>query len=157
MQRIIVPFSSDGLGRVEFPAFISTGNRLSLEAVRFKLDSGSDFTTLSYDDLLDLGYTHKFLQGCPHHSNLVSTASENLNLRLQYISDISIKFGDRELQGCRIFFALGTKLRNLFGNDIMKYFNREIDYDAGELRLTQRMTAPELSAGEKLIQIYTLL
>ena len=156
MQPIIIPLQPSGLGRVEFPAEISTGDRKTFESVDFKLDSGSDFTTLSCRALDGLGYTQEFLQGCPFHSNLVSTAGEDFNLRLQYITDVSIKFGDRELQGCRIFFALGTKLRNLFGSDLLKYFNREIDYDAGELRLKQRASVPELTVGEKPIHIYTL-
>ena len=156
MQPIIVPFTPSGLGRVEFPSHVSRSDRKSLGAVRFKLDSGSDFTTLNCKDLEDLGYTQEFLQGCPFHSSLASTAGDDFSLRLQYIPDVSIKFGDRELQGCRIFFALGTKLRNLFGSDILKYFNRAIDYDKYELRLTKRIFIPKLIYGEKPIQIYKL-
>ena len=40
--------------------------------------------------------------------------------------------------------------------DMQKYFNREIDYDKCELRLTQRASAPELADGENPIQIYNL-
>ena len=156
MQPIIISFPPSSIGRVEFTAEISTSDRVSLYPLDFKLDSGSDFTTVSYNDLEDLGYTHDFLQKCPFHANHASTADGELKLRLQYISDVSIKFGDRELQGCRVFFALGTKLRNLFGSDILKYFNREIDYDKCEMRLTQRISTPELAHGEKPIQIYNL-
>jgi hypothetical protein len=53
-------------------------------------------------------------------------------------------------------FSLDANLRNLFGCDILKYFNWEIDYDKGELRLTQRTSAPLLVAGETQIHIYTL-
>jgi hypothetical protein len=156
MLPIVIDFTSSNLGRVEFDADVMTGDRKSLRSVEFKLDSGSDFTTLSCDDLEMLGYERKYLESCLYHNTHASTASEDLVLPLQYISDVSIKFGERELQGCRIFFALGTNLRSLFGSDILKYFNREVSYDLNELRLTELKSKPMLSPGEKLIQIYTL-
>jgi hypothetical protein len=156
MQPIIIPFTPSGLGRIEFTAMVSTSDRKTLRNVDFKLASGSDFTTISCNDLEELGYTQEFLQKCPVHEGKASAAAAELALQLQYITDVSLKFSDRELQGCRIFFALGTKLRSLFGCDILKYFNHEINYDANELRLTQRATLPALSVGEEPIQIYTL-
>ena len=156
MLPIVIDFTSSNLGRVEFDADVMTGDRKSLRSVEFKLDSGSDFTTLSCDDLEMLGYGMEYLKSCPYHNTHASTASEDLVLPLQYITDVSIKFGERELQGCRIFFALGTNLRSLFGSDILKYFNREINYDYNELRLTELKSKPILSPSEKPIQIYTL-
>jgi hypothetical protein len=135
---------------------VSTAEGLSLRPIDFKLDSGSDFTTMSCNDLYDLGYTAEFLQNCPTYAGGASAASEGLSLRLRYISNVSIKFGDRELQGSRIYFSLETNLRNLFGCDILKYFNREIDYDNGEMRLTQRAEVPQLAPGETLLHIYAL-
>ncbi|MCL2087688.1 MAG: hypothetical protein FWH05_08875, partial [Oscillospiraceae bacterium] len=73
-----------------------------------------------------------------------------------YITNVSIKFGDRELQHCRVFFALGTSLRSLFGSDILKYFNREICYDSGELRLFELNNKPQLATGEMPIEIYAV-
>jgi predicted aspartyl protease len=154
MQPIVIPFVPSNLGRVEFSAQVMTGNRKTFGEVEFKLDSGSDFTTISCEDLEVLGYERDFLGSCPHHNTHASTASEDLILPLQYISDVSIKFDNRELQGCRVFFALGTKLRSLFGSDILKYFNREINYDTGELTLLDLKNKPMLSPGEKPIHIY---
>ena len=51
MHPIIIPFDTNNLGRVEFDADVMTGDRMSLGRVEFKLDSGSDFTTISCDDL----------------------------------------------------------------------------------------------------------
>ena len=156
MQPIVIPFTSGNLGRVGFDAYVMAGDRKTLGKVRFKLDSGSDFTTLSCTALKVLGYTEGFLKSCPFYETKASTASDEFNLPLRYIPNISIKFGDRELQGCRVFFALGTKLRSLFGNDILKYFNREINYDAGEMRLSGRKSSPQLSDGEVPVRIYSL-
>ena len=155
-QSIIIEFTPSSLGRVEFKAEVQTGDGLSLREIEFKLDSGSDFTTISNKDLKILGYTQEFLQACPYHHSAASTASDDMKVRLQYISGVSIKFGDRELKGCRIFFILGAKLRSLFGSDILKYFNYEINYDKGEFRLSQTATPPELSKGETPIQIYSI-
>jgi len=156
MQPIVIPFTSGNLGRVEFSAQVMTGDRKTFREIDFKLDSGSDFTTLSNEDLKVLGYERQYLESCPFHITPASTASEDLILPLQYITDVSIKFEDREIQGCRVFFALDTKLRSLFGNDILKYFNREINYDTGELRLLDLKKKPMLSPGEKPINIYSL-
>jgi len=154
MQPIVIPFTPNNLGRVIFEAQVMAGDGKSFSDVEFKLDSGSDFTTISCDDLIVLGYEREFLESCPFHNTQASTASGDLILPLQYLNNVSIKFDDRELQGCRIFFALRTKLRSLFGSDILKYFNREIDYDSGELRLMELKNKPILSDGEKPVQIY---
>ena len=155
-KEIIIKFPPNGLGRVEFKADVQTGDGLSLGEVRFKLDSGSDFTTINREDLESLGYTQEFLKTCPFHHSDVLAASDDVKMRLQYITNISIKFGYRELKGCRIFFNLGKNLRSLFGSDILKYFNYEINYDKSEFRLNKTKIPPILSESETLIQIYTV-
>ena len=108
MVPIIIDFTPGNLGRVVFAVKVMTGDRKSLKTVIFKLDSGSDFTTHNCDDLENLGYTQEFLKSCPFHSTRASTASGGSVLPLQYIANVSIVFGDRELQGCRIYFAIGA-------------------------------------------------
>ena len=100
----------DAQGRVIFSARIITGDYKSFKRVYFKLDSGSDFTTISCDDLKNLGYTLDFLEKCPFHGTTALSAFGDSQIQMQYILNVSIKFGDRELQGCRIFFALNTNL-----------------------------------------------
>ncbi|MCL2019757.1 MAG: hypothetical protein FWG70_08365 [Oscillospiraceae bacterium] len=156
MLPIIIPFTPSNLGRVNITAQVMTGDRKSLKDVDFKYDSGSDFTTVSCKALNYLGYTQEFLKSCPHHEGGASLAMGNKNVPLQYITNVSIKFGDRELQHCRVFFALGTTLRSLFGSDILKYFNREICYNLGEFRLYELADKPQLSVGEVPIQIYSV-
>ena len=156
MLPIIIPFIPNSLGRVEFTAHVMTGDRKSLDKVDIKYDSGSDFTTLSCEDLERLGFTEEYLKSCPHHEGGATLAMDENRTPLQYIKNVSIKFGDRELQHCRVFFALGTTLRSFFGSDILKYFNRSVNYDSGELMLSERKSTPELSTGEVPIQIYSL-
>jgi len=155
MGGIVVPFEFASLGRVEINLEIMTGDRKSFERVKFKLDSGSDFTLIKTDDLLRLGYTKVFLESCPLHENPARTVSAS-RLDLRFITGVSIKFGDRELQGCRIFFSLDKHTSNLIGCDILKYFNWSVDYDKGELAMVERKIKPKLSIGEKKIHIYTL-
>ncbi|MCL2088230.1 MAG: hypothetical protein FWH14_01990 [Oscillospiraceae bacterium] len=156
MESIVIPFTKSNLGRVEFDVDVQTGDKLSFDKVMFKLDSGSDFTTINCNDLKFLGYSQEFLKSCPYYEISASTASDEHKILLQYIPDVSIKFGDRELQSCRLFFSLGTKLRSLFGSDVLKYFNIEINFDIGELRLTQTEVKPHLLKDETPIQIYSI-
>ena len=152
MGTINIPFVFNSLGRVDFFADVVTSEYKSFKGVRFKLDSGSDFTTIDSKDLYSLGYTREFLESCPFHHLSASTASNNI--RLQYIKNISIKFGGREIQNCRIFFALDSQLRSLFGSDILKYFNWGVNYDKKLLQLNKTENAPALSEGEEPLQIY---
>jgi predicted aspartyl protease len=131
-----------------------TGNKKSFDTVRFKLDSGSDFTTLGCEDLDNLGYSEEYLRSCKVHGKAYTATSGEVVL--QYIEGVSIKFGERELQNCRIFFALDSGMRSLFGSDILKYFNREINYDTGELRLSSTENPPGLAQNETPIQIYSV-
>ena len=160
MESIVIPFTQLSVGRVEFDAEVLTADGKSLDTVTFKLDTGSDFTTLSYDDLKLLGYSDEFLRTSAVYDTKATSAGGNL--KLQYMDGISIKFGNRELQNCRVFFALGTNLKSLFGSDILKYFNYSVNFDiddtgtTGEFRMSVAARVPALSAGEKQIQIYSL-
>ena len=156
MSPIVIPFNPSKLGRVRFFADVSTGNRKSLKSIQFKLDTGSDFTTLSCKDLGILGYTREFLESRPFHENDAVFGDNVTTSPIRYIRDVSIKFDDRELQGCRIFFALDTELQSFFGSDLLKYFNIEINNDAHELRLTTCVNKPSLASGETPIHIYSL-
>jgi len=156
MPPIIIPFTPNYLGRVIFNADVITGDLKSFDRVVFKLDSGSDFTTIEFAVLLSLGYTREFLKNCPSHDEVISTAYQDNKKPLQYISNISIKFEDRELQGCRIFFALDSNLKSLFGSDILKYFNWGVNYDEGIFHLNERKNAPLLQENEHPIHIYSL-
>ncbi|MCL1843976.1 MAG: retropepsin-like domain-containing protein [Defluviitaleaceae bacterium] len=154
MGSVIIPFDFNSLGRVDFIADVMTSDYKSFDGVRFKLDSGSDFTTIDSKDLHTLGYSREFLKGCPFHHLSAATASSNI--RLQYIKNISIKFSNREIQNCRIFFALDSQLRSLFGSDILKYFNWSVNYDKKVLQLEKTENTPNLSEGEEPLHIYTI-
>jgi hypothetical protein len=154
MMPIKIEFIPTALGRIDFRADVMTANKLSLKPITFKLDTASDFTTLSCEDLFKLGYTESQLQACPVHEGGADTGGGNLPLR--YLTNVSIKFGDREIQGARVFFALGTKLRSLFGCDILKYFNFSVDYDKGEFMMNPVTKKPGLTAGESSVHIYSL-
>ena len=154
MTPINIDFTPMGLGRIEFEAKVMTADRMSLRSVMFKLDTASDFTTLSLDDLEYLGYTQERLLECKVFEGSASTGGGDLELR--YIENVSIKFEDREIQNARVFFAPDMKLRSLFGCDILKYFNFSVDYDNGSLKLLQAAKAPALSLGETPIQIYSV-
>jgi len=157
VEPITIDFTPNSLGRVTIIAYVMTGDRKNLDKIRFTYDSGSDFTTISCEDLEFLGYSQEFLKSRPFHVAGASLAMGGKKRPLQYIENVSIKFGDRELQQCRVYFALETELSSFFGSDILKYFNREINYDTGKLKLFERKSKPGLSVGEDTpINIYSL-
>ena len=125
MEPIVIPFVSNNLGRVDFTADVMKSDYKSFGSVLFKLDSGSDFTTIDCADLDELGYTQDFLESRPFHPSSVSTASSDI--RLQYITNVSVKFG-----------------------------NREINYDDRIMRLAQARRKPQLSEGETRLHIYSI-
>ena len=153
MEPIVINFTPNATGRIIFHAEVMTADRLSLDTVSFKLDTGSDFTTLSYDDLTLLGYTEDSLRTCNIHGKATSAAGY---VDLRYIDNVSLKFGDREIQGCRIYFALGSRLNSLFGSDILRYFNYSVNYDTGEFILREAATVPPRLYGETQLYIYSL-
>jgi len=153
---IIIPFIPNQLGRILFPVQVQSGDGLSHREVEFKLDTGSDFTLLSQGSLKKLGYSEAMLKACPTFKGNPSTANSKQGGKLQYLSNISIKFFDREIQGCTVYFSLVDDYRNLFGADILKYFNKNIDEDKGILTLTKKIKPPLLLENEVPIQIYSL-
>ncbi|MCL1999115.1 MAG: retroviral-like aspartic protease family protein [Turicibacter sp.] len=153
-EPIMIDFTSDKWGRVYIKADILKSDLLSFDEIEFKLDTASDFVTLSMTDLYKLGYTDEHLRTCPTHG--IVTTADGKEIVLQYLTNISIKFEDREFQQVKVYFAIGTKMRTLFGNNILKYFNLTIDRDKGFVALNRRTTEPTLSAGELPLQIYSL-
>ena len=153
MSPIIVKFKPRSTGRVELAIDVMTADRLTFESVLFKLDTGSEFTTLSIKDLEQLGYTDAFLHKCKIYGKASSAAG---SINLQYIENVSLKFDDREIQGCRLFFALGSQLHSLFGSDILKYFNYSVNHDNGEFAMSLATKAPILTPGEPQLHIYSL-
>jgi len=156
-EPIVIDFDSDesGYGRVLFNALVSTSNLRNFRDVKFKLDTGADMTTISITDLHNLGYTDEYLQSRPF-SNTTVIVADGTKVKLQYITNVSLKFKDREIQNAKLHFAFGTKMSNLFGNDILKMFHVNIDRDKSLLKLTETETPPKLIDGEIAIQIYNL-
>ena len=153
---IIIPFIPNQLGRILFPVQVQTGNGIAHKKVIFKLDTGSDFTLLSRTSLKDLDYDEAMLKACPIFEGNPSTANSKRSGKLQYISNISVKFFDREIQGCTIYFSLVDDYKNLFGADILKYFNKNIDEDNGIFTLTKKIKPPLLLEDEIPLQVYSL-
>ena len=69
MHPIVITFTKISTGRIEFNADIMTADRLSFDTIRFKLDTGSEFTTLSHADLIQLGYEYDYLRKCKHYDS----------------------------------------------------------------------------------------
>jgi len=154
-KTIILDFETNEVGRILIDVKVLTGNSLSHKTVKFRLDTGADYTIIGMDTLRHLGYTDEFLHSCPKEK-YPATAANNTKVQLHYLENVSIMFNEREIQGCRIYFSPNAKMRNLFGCNILKYFNYMINYDFAEILLQERSTMPQLSEGEKPIQVYEI-
>ncbi|MCL1987985.1 MAG: retroviral-like aspartic protease family protein [Firmicutes bacterium] len=156
-EPIVIDFNLDetGYGRVLFDIDVSTSNLRNFRDVKFKLDTGADMTTISITDLHNLGYTDEYLQSRPFSDTIV-TIADGTKVKLQYLTNVSLKFKDREIQNTKLHFAFGTKMSNLFGNDILKMFHVNINRDKSLLTLTETAEPPQLADGEIAIQIYNL-
>ncbi|MCL2016156.1 MAG: retroviral-like aspartic protease family protein [Defluviitaleaceae bacterium] len=153
-KPIEIPFTSDSPGRVNISLDLSTSDFRNFGNVDFKLDTGSDFVTVNIEDLHRLGYTDNQLKSCPIHG--IATTADGKEVKLQYMTNISIKYKERELQQATIYFALGTQMRNLLGNNWLKYFDIEIKRKASLLTLAETTEPPQLTDGEIPMQIYDL-
>jgi hypothetical protein len=155
---INIAFKTSSRGRIKFDADVMTADCKTLRSIDFELDTASDFTTMSRTDLITLGYTEEQLKLCPTHSVKALTAGGTFTL--QYITNVSIKLAERELQQTRIFFAKEESyqklLGTLFGADLLKYFNFNVNYDEGLLTLQKVKNLPQLSTGEQQINIYSV-
>ncbi|MCL1999018.1 MAG: retroviral-like aspartic protease family protein [Turicibacter sp.] len=152
---IVINFENDESGRIMFDLKMLKANLLDHDLVRFKFDTGADLTVISCEDLTRLGYTHEFLQNCPEYMKKPVYTANGERVYLKYISNISIMFGDRELQGCDLHFSLKPDLHNLFGTDILRYFDINISYTNSEIYLYKR-DEESLTAETSHLQIYSL-
>ena len=161
MKKIEIDFAPNGLGRVEFEVKIPViGDRRKHQMfaqVTFKLDTASDFTTLSLRDLKKLGYKLDELKKCDFHIDSKTGERVLVNGRfpIQYMDDFMIIIGQTVIKNVRVFFVTNESenLRSLFGGDITKYFNYTVNSDERRLTLWKMISEPDLIPGEIPIEI----
>ncbi|MCL1987851.1 MAG: retroviral-like aspartic protease family protein [Firmicutes bacterium] len=154
-KPIVINFDTNEMGRILMNVKVLKGDLLSHKTVRFKLDTGADYTVIARETLKDLGYTDEFLRSCPK-DKYPATMADGTKVQLYYIPNVSIMFKEREIQNCRIYFSLDAKMRTLFGCNILKFFNYTVNYDSSEILLQERSTLPKLAEGEQPIQVYEI-
>ncbi|MCL1999015.1 MAG: retroviral-like aspartic protease family protein [Turicibacter sp.] len=151
---IIVKFAENNDGLIKGNIGVLKADRLSHSDVEFKIDTGANLTVINHKHLANLGYTQEFLQNCPDYTEREVTTANGVVVTLKYIDHMSLMFGDREIQNCKIYFSLESDMRTLFGTDFLRRFNLTINYDDRKVLLYKRDM--EITVGEIQPQIYSL-
>jgi|GEM_PF-3556739 len=71
-------FVPNNLGRIELELSVQKKNKADMAGVEFNLDTGSDFTTIDFTELLDMGYSDEFLKNCPVHQTKITTVAKGV-------------------------------------------------------------------------------
>ena len=142
-SKASLDFIPNNLGRIELWLYIQKANQADMMGVQFHLDTGSDFTTVDFAVLAEMGYTERFLQSCPVHKTQITTVAQGSHIELRYIEGVTVSLDGIELKNQKIFFSSGHSIRNLLGQDLLKYFNIEINRDFNSVTLTLTNTVAE--------------
>lgn len=146
MVKIAIPES----GRVECRVHIKPYDSHLMRAVRFKIDTGADFSTISKSALHRLGYSSQWIEANKNpavSSTTVASGEEiaSYYVRLPLINIYGVEgtdypFGilmDKEeilpkptCKGCEFTTPKKLDYRPLLGNDILSCFRVEIDWNS---------------------------
>ena len=146
MPKVTIPKS----GRIECRVHIKPYDANLMKSIRFKVDTGADFSTISKSALYELGYADDWIEYNKQASTGTTTSAsgetlESYFVRLPIINIFGIEgvdypFGillDKEenlpkpsCRGCE--YTTGKKLdfRSLLGNDILTCFNISINRES---------------------------
>ena len=145
MPKLAIPES----GRIECRVSIKPYDSLLMKDIKFKVDTGADFSTISKSALRDLGFSDDWIEENKEPvatSTTVASGEEvvSYNIRLPLINIYGIEgtdypFGilmDKEVylpkptcKGCGFTEAKKLDYRPLLGNDILSCFKVAIDWD----------------------------
>ena len=126
---IRLTYTDNNIGRISVSMNVKHQTTKIMTPIKMKFDTGSDFTTISQDDLYDLGYDYSYLKTRPYYQLPPSAAASSLKVPLQHLNGVDIQLDNQHISNCVIYFALDCGLRSLLGADILKYFNHNINRD----------------------------
>ena len=134
-------------GRIECEVRIKPFDSSLMENVRFKVDTGADFSTISKSALYKLGYSAQWVaENMKLSETSTSVASgekldsyyirlpvinifgiEGINYPFGILLDIEEKLPKPSCKGCEFTKAKKMDFRSLLGNDILSCFDISVD------------------------------
>ena len=151
MTKIKIPES----GRIECEVHIKPYDSHLMRAVRFKIDTGADFSTISKSTLNMLGYSTQWIETNkkPSESSTTVASGEEIMsyyVRLPLVNIYGVEGTDYPFdilmdkeeylpkptcKGCEFTKQKKLDYRPLLGNDILSCFIVEIDWKSGIVNL----------------------
>lgn len=130
--------SEEGRGLV--PVFMKPQDGITLELVSFKVDTGSDITTISKEWLQLLGYSQNWIA-----TNAVEDKGRTISRAggkdepAWYITIPIANFAERDMKNWPFYVRIeeGRDFPNLLGLDVLSNFNFTFDYDKGAFIVEQ--------------------
>ena len=144
-------------------------DKSSYDEVEFKVDTGADRSTISPQDLIDLGYNTSSIHKLFKHTGSGSTASGetsrhfSIDLSIRHIMgqlvpkgftfpfvckwERDIPYPKPDCDGCKLAGTVSGIFRSLLGNDILSCFDATINRGNKEIEF-RRIT--DLTARNKL-------
>jgi hypothetical protein len=126
-------FGFSEFGRVYIPIDIKPAVDITMSAVRFKVDTGADTTTISKKDLLRLGYDMNWIKQnaviYDEASQPTTAAGEKVNAGYIQLPLINILGYEGKHWAFQIAMDEMQDFRNLLGRDLLTGFNYQFDND----------------------------
>jgi predicted aspartyl protease len=114
-------------GRVYLPIEIKPNDAVIMSPVKFKVDTGADGTTISKNDLFDLGYDMDWLkQNTVVYSDIdkpTTASGEKINAGYVQLPLINIFGYEGKYWPFQIIIDEDKDFRNLIGRDLLTGFN----------------------------------
>jgi hypothetical protein len=132
-------------------------DRLILDYVTFKVDTGSDFTTISWESLEFLGYSKKWVRANTIKA-IPSRLADGTEIVSRLITIGIINFGGFDIKDARILAPQeDLDLKNLFGLNLLYGFRTVYDTKAWECSFEQvipgRHWDEEVSGGHSVSKL----
>ena len=126
----------DQYGFAVFPLYIKPRNSPTMAYTDYKVDTGANCTTISYEWLYTLGYGRDWIEaGKRLEGNTRPTVASGVPLEDCYqIILPEIHLGNWVGYNWPFITSLGVSFRFLLGTDSMSFFNWCFDYDKGICR-----------------------
>ncbi|MCL2016385.1 MAG: retroviral-like aspartic protease family protein [Defluviitaleaceae bacterium] len=132
------PVSLSPEGRAIVELFLKPLNKVILESIDFKLDTGADVTTIDKATLNKLGYSNNWIASNTVKSTDLTLQSAGVKRKPAYyiiLPTINILGRDFTNWPLHILPTADENYPNLLGIDILQYFNFKFNYEKWEFTL----------------------
>ena len=140
------------LRQVLVQSTLCSSDRTEVQKIRFKLDTGASITTVKPSDLLQLGYTRKFIETQPKIEFTVATDKKCIGY---YVTIPWVRFGDAVCFNFVVLTVLEGTLHNLLGMNAIEMFDWTLLFSSG-LFAADKISGKRLKVGETIQKLFSI-